>query len=275
MNITFHQVHPALQEFVDVIMCLNRTPDETIEFFQTTLPNHECYLSFEYETDFLVKKGKANDFVQAHSTTIIPPQLDKTELKGKSVKAIMVKFKSAGFFRLFKIPMPLFKNDCYNARDVMNKDFADLFERILNEETVAEKIRQVEMFLLAKARNATPFMPIDYAFEKLLFSNGNMPIHDIASIACMSMRQLQRKFSDHFGMSPKHYSKLIRFTTACRMRSSFPQFTWGDISIRCGYYDHMHLIRDFRSFAAFNPGELDENFSNANIMLFPNNSALR
>ncbi len=275
MNITFLQIHPALQEFVDVILHVNRTPGETMEYFQTTLPNHECYLSFEYETDFLVKKGKSQGFVQAHSTTIIPPQLDKTELKGSTVKAIMVKFKSCGFYRLFKIPMPLFKNECYDARDVFNKDFADLFERIQNEETLAEKTRQVELYLLAKARNATPFMPIDYASEKLLFSYGNIPIHDIAAIACMSIRQLQRKFSDYYGMSPKHYSKLIRFTTACRMRNSFPQFTWGDISIRCGYYDHMHLIRDFRSIAEFNPGELDMNFSNANIMLFPNKLHLR
>lgn len=275
MNITFYQVHPALSEFVEVIMCVNRVPDDNGEFFQTTLPNHECYLSFEYETDFLIKKGKTKEFVRAHSTTIIPPQLDKTELKGKTMKAIMVKFKSGGFFRLFKIPMPLFKNDCYNARDVLNRDFADLFQRILNTETLAEKIMLVELFLLVKARNAAPFMPIDHAFEKLFSSNGNIPINDMASIACMSIRQLQRKFLDHFGMSPKHYSKLIRFTAACRMRTSFPQFTWGEISMRCGYYDHMHLIRDFRSITEFNPRALDMNVSNSNIILFPDNLLLR
>jgi AraC-like DNA-binding protein len=271
MNITFHKVHPSLHEFVEVIMCFNRVPDDAGEFLQTALPNHECFLSFEYETDFLVKKEKGEGFVQVYSTTIIPPQLGKTELKGKTMKAIMVKFKSGSFFRLFKIPMPLFKNHCYNARDVLNKDFADLFERMLNTEHLADKIKLVEFFLLAKAMNASPFMPIDHAFEKSFSSNGNIPIHDIASIACMSIRQLQRKFLDYFGMSPKHYSKLIRFTAAHRMRTSFPQLTWGEISMRCGYYDHMHLIRDFRSIGEFNPRMLDMNVRNSDIILFPDN----
>lgn len=274
MNITFYQVHPALSEFVEAIMCIYSAPAEAREFFQTAFPSHECYLSL-YETDFLVKRGNTNGYTEAHSTTIIPPQLYKTELKGETMKAIVVKFKNGGFFRLFKIPMPLFKNDCYNARDVLNKDFADLFQRILNTGNPAEKVKLVELFLLEKAMNATPFMPIDHAFDKLLSSNGNIPIHDIASIACMSIRQLQRKFLDHFGMSPKHYSKLIRFTAACRMRTSFPQFTWGEISMRCGYYDHMHLIRDFRSITELNPRMLDMNVSNSNIILFPDNLLLR
>ncbi|QEC42585.1 helix-turn-helix domain-containing protein [Pseudobacter ginsenosidimutans] len=272
MNVAFHKVHPALSQFVEVIMCVNRGVDDAGEFLQTSLPNHECFLSFEYETDFMVRTVKTNGFVEAHTTTIIPPQLDKTELKGKTMKAIMVKFRHGGFFRLFKIPMPLFKNDCYNARDVLNKDFGDLFEQILNAEPLAEKINLVELFLLARVANATPVQPIDYAFEKLLCSNGNIPIHDIASIACMSIRQLQRRFLDHFGMSPKHYSKLVRFTTAYRMRTSLPQLTWSEISMRCGYYDQMHLIRDFRTFAAFNPGELDMNGNSSSMLLFPDHS---
>lgn len=274
MNITFHQVHPALSEFVEAIMCFNRAADEAGEFSQISLPNHECFLSFEYETDFQVRTDKTNDFAGVHTTTIIPPQLGKTEMKGRTMKAIMVRFRSGSFFRLFKIPMPLFNNDCYNARDVLHKDFNGLYESILNAESLSDKIRLVESFLLAKVATATPYLPVDYAFEKLLQSNGNIPINDIASIACMSIRQLQRKFLDHFGMSPKHYSKLVRFTTAYRMRTSSPELTWGEISMRCGYYDQMHLIRDFRTFAAFNPGDLDLNSTQSNLLLFPGQSLL-
>lgn len=274
MNITFHRVHPALHEFVDVIMSVNRLPDGNGEFFQTSLPNHECYLSFEYETDFVVKKDNATGFAHVHATTIIPPQLGKTDMKGTTMKAIMVKFKNGGFFRLFKIPMPLFHNNCFNARDVLNKEVADLYEGILNAGTVAEKIKRVELFLITKTVDAAPYLPIDHALEQLMASNGNMPIQDIASIACMSIRQLQRKFLDYFGMSPKHYSRLIRFTTACRMRNTSPQLTWGDISMRCGYYDHMHLIKDFKSITEVNPRVLDRQVNSADMILFPDNILL-
>ncbi|MGN6420786.1 MAG: helix-turn-helix domain-containing protein [Pseudobacter sp.] len=269
MNITFHKVHPALSEFVEAIFCLNRVSDEAGDYIQTSLPSHECFLSFEYETDFQVRTDKTNGFSRFHCTTIIPPQLGKTELKGKTLKSIIVKFRSGSFFRLFKVPMSLFNNDCYNARDVLHKEFADLFERIVNAESLVEKIKQVEIFLLTCAANASPYLPVDYAFEKLLHSNGNVAVNDIASIACMSMRQLQRKFLENFGMSPKHYSKLVRFTKAYRMRTLLPQLTWGEISMRCGYYDQMHLIRDFKTFAAFNPGDMDMNRNMSGLILLP------
>lgn len=269
MNITQYHVHPALTTFVECIFYFSRAAHEQGEFSQTALPNHECFLSFEFDTDFLVKKSKAEDFVRPHPTTIIPPQLTKTEIRGKTIKAIMVKFRNGGFFRLFKIPIPHFNNDCYNAKDVLNKDFADLYDKIIESDGIENKIEALELFLLKKVTTAKPFTPMDYAVEKLLLYQGNMPIKDLASTSCMSIRQLQRKFMEQYGLSPKLYSKFIRFTNAQRMRTLFPHITWGEISVRCGYFDQMHLIHDFKSIATLNPCELDMNVSDANILLFP------
>jgi AraC-like DNA-binding protein len=275
MNITKHQVHPALKEFVETIFCFNRGAHENGDFSQTALPSHECFLSFEYDTDFLIKKNESENFVRSHLTTIIPPQLLKTEIKGKTIKAIMIKFKNGGFFRLFKIPIPHFKNECYNARDVFDKDFTELYEQIMEVDELETKIKVVELFLLKKVKQARPFMPVDFVAEKLSLNNGNVPILDLASCACMSVRQLQRKFMEQFGLSPKHYSKFIRFTNAYQMRTLFPHLTWGEISMRCGYFDQMHLIHDFQSIASLNPCELDMNISKSNILLVPANQPIK
>lgn len=256
MNITKHQVHPALKEFIDAIFSMSRDAHEEGTFFQTALPNYECFLSFELETDFLVKKGDSKNFVPLYSTTVIPPQFIKSEIKGKSIKAILVKFKNGGFFRLFKVPIPNFNNSCYNARDIFDKDFSEILAKIMEFESLESRIKVVEGFLLKKVRGCKPTISLDFLVDKLALNHGNTPILELASHACMSVRQLQRKFIERYGISPKHYSKFIRYTEACQIKTRNPQLTWGEISLRCGYFDQMHLIHDFKSITGQTPYEL-------------------
>lgn len=273
MNIKPYPVHPALKEFVETIFQACTNPNQEEEILQTSLPTYECFIGFEYDTDFLVKNIKASEFIPIHKATIIPPQLDITLMRGKSMKAVMVKFKQGGFFRLFKIPFTEFNNECHNARTVLGKSFAILHESILNAENVDLKVRLVEAFLLKKAASSSSSMPIDRIIDHIFINNGNIPIMDLASNACMSIRQLQRKFLEQFGLSPKHYSRLIRFNNAHRMKILSPDLTWGEISIRCGYFDQMHMIRDFKSIAALNPCQLDTKASQSHLLTLSSGAA--
>lgn len=273
MNIRPYHVHPALQEFVETIFQVSTDADQDEEILQTSLPTYECFLGFEYDTDFLVKNIKASEFIPIHNATIIPPQLDTTLMRGRTMKAVMVKFKHGGFFRLFKIPFTEFNNECHNARTVLDKSFTRLHENILNAENVDAKVSLLEAFLLKKAASSNSSMPIDRIVDHIFMNNGNVPIMDLASNACMSIRQLQRKFLEQFGLSPKHYSRLIRFNNAHRMKILSPNLTWGEISIRCGYFDQMHLIHDFKSIAALNPCQLDTKVSQSHLLTFTSGAA--
>lgn len=274
MDITHYQIHPALKGCVASIFTMSRNADENGEFVQTAIPSHECYLSFEFDTDFSVKNSITGVFSPTHQTTIIPPQLINTEISGKTIKAIMLKFKHAGFYRMFKVPIKQFNNECHNARDVFHREFVDLYDRMMGTAGLAAKVKVLESYLLKKVPTAEPYMPIDYAVERLLFNHGNIPIAGLASSACMSVRQLQRKFMERFGLSPKHFSKFIRFGNAYHMRNLFPELTWGQISTQCGYFDQMHLIHDFKSIAALNPCELDDKMSASAILLIPSTELL-
>jgi AraC-like DNA-binding protein len=268
--VKYKGLHPALKEFVESIFYMSRDADEDGFFFQVALPNYECFLSFECDTDFVVRKGGDLDFSPLYSATVIPPQLVKTEIKGKNIKAIIVKFKDGGFYRLFKIPIPLFHNKCCNAKDVFDCEFSIIYDQIMEHIDPEKKMRAVEDFLLKKVINCKPFTPLDLAAKKILLSQGNTPILDLASNACMSVRQMQRKFMEQFGLSPKHYSKFIRYNNARQMKALFPNLTWGEISLRCGYFDQMHLIHDFKSITGFTPFELVIHPLNSNAFEDPN-----
>lgn len=44
------------------------------------------------------------------------------------------------------------------------------------------------------------------------------------------------------GISPKHFSKVVRFENAFRMKTKAPNLDWPSIAFRCGYYDYQHLV---------------------------------
>jgi AraC-like DNA-binding protein len=127
--------------------------------------------------------------------------------------------------------------------------------------------RIVEFYLLKRVEKLKPLLPVDRAMSELVKSQGKMPMDEIAALACMSLRQFERKCHERLGMSPKQYATLIRFCKAYQMKELFPQKTWTEIAYHSGYYDQMHFIRDFKRFAGITPSFIQEDELKATIRL--------
>ncbi len=59
-------------------------------------------------------------------------------------------------------------------------------------------------------------------------------------------------------MNPKMYARILKFSKAYRLREAFPQLTWIKIAHESGYFDQMHMIRDFKIFAGVNPSAIEQ-----------------
>ncbi len=70
------------------------------------------------------------------------------------------------------------------------------------------------------------------------------------SLGC-SPRTLERSFHRWVGVSPKEFSRLLRFQRALRL--SAPGVSWAAVAAQAGYTDQAHLGRDFRQFAGASP----------------------
>ncbi len=57
-------------------------------------------------------------------------------------------------------------------------------------------------------------------------------------------------------MGPKHYAKVARFAFALSLKTARPSRTWADVSQRAGYFDQMHLVKDFKSLTEAPPSRL-------------------
>jgi AraC-like DNA-binding protein len=77
-----------------------------------------------------------------------------------------------------------------------------------------------------------------------------------ASMACLSLRQFERNFSDRVGISPKLFVRIVRFENSMKIKNKSREKSWAEIALECDYTDSSHMLREFRQFAEFTPGSL-------------------
>jgi AraC-like DNA-binding protein len=86
---------------------------------------------------------------------------------------------------------------------------------------------------------------------------GNIAVDQLAKLNCTTVRQLERTFKCHIGLSPKQYINIIRFKFAQQLiASSYPERNLVDIAFECGYYDHAHLSNEIKRYTGVAPSKL-------------------
>ena len=84
---------------------------------------------------------------------------------------------------------------------------------------------------------------------------GTVSIDALARACGLGPRQLERRFLDEVGVSPKAFARIVRFQQALRaLRAGTPP---ADVAAACGYADQPHLAREFRRFAGTHAGEVN------------------
>lgn len=97
---------------------------------------------------------------------------------------------------------------------------------------------------------------IDHCVDKIINSRGTMRITDISNDIGISERLLRKKFNKSIGMSPKQYSRIVRFQDIISdvlYGKKFQKDNHTDF-MDFSYYDDSHLIKDFKFFTQMTPG---------------------
>ena len=81
---------------------------------------------------------------------------------------------------------------------------------------------------------------------------GMIPVGVLAAGAGLGTRQLERRFLDEVGMTPKRLARISRFQRVFHAMERRP-VGWTRVAVECGYYDSSHLVRDFQEFAGDAP----------------------
>lgn len=167
----------------------------------------------------------------------------------------VVSFQPSGFHRLFSLSMTELTDRVYEASELMGGEVCLLHERLYQSASLNEMARLTESFLLKRLATVQPFHAVQLASTGILDHHGRVRLDDLVQKAGLSQRQFERKFIEQVGMGPKLYCRVSRLNNAIRLKEERPDHTWTDITYLAGYFDQMHLIKDFKLLAGATPSE--------------------
>lgn len=214
---------------------------------------------FFYPCDRItVKRAYEKKEKEVPQAIIGGPTSERMDLRfGYHHHVIKVSFQPGGLYRMLGIPMEsLLGKDGIDARDVWGNQINLILEQLSESDSFDNMKLIIEQFLLSKSIRLKKFLPIDSAMFMLVKGGGLIPIDQVASASCLSNRQFERVFKNRIGLSPKFFSRLVRFSRAWLIKENQPDIGWLQLANKCGYHDQMHFIRDFKEFTGENPTEI-------------------
>ncbi|MEJ7768637.1 MAG: helix-turn-helix domain-containing protein [Chitinophagaceae bacterium] len=167
-----------------------------------------------------------------------------------------VNFRPSGFNKIFGLPSGEITNRIIHAEDILGAGVKRLFEQLCTAEGLEEMAALAETYLLGYLKKQKLFDSNDRITSisnRIISSSGTMRVENLAYDANMSNRSFERHFTAQIGLSPKLFCCISRFSHALALKLKNPEMDWISITNQCGYFDQMHLIKDFKRFSGNTP----------------------
>lgn len=164
-------------------------------------------------------------------------------------------FRVLALWRLLGIP-PAELTDCDgDATAVLGWWVAELWSRLRDAQSFSQRILVATEKLLSFVSGERRLTSVMSTVHRLLPSGESARIVQVARESAMSTRSYERRFAAEIGFSPKMFARLARFEKAVDLKR-LGRNSWLNVSHDLGYFDQMHMIRDFRLFGGDTPGRL-------------------
>jgi AraC-like DNA-binding protein len=164
--------------------------------------------------------------------------------------------KPLALWQLFRIPPAEIADENGEGTDLLGIGLSTLWLELSECRSFRERILTAEKYLLPFAINATPKTLILKTAHYAYRNDGLIRIEDLANHSGLSLRQYERRFATEIGFTPKLFARITRFQMALDTKRRAPQRSWMYIAHQLGYFDQMHMVRDFQSLGGALPGEI-------------------
>jgi AraC-like DNA-binding protein len=213
------------------------------------------FLEFYLQDPYIVRIGNAAaPEVVPRSVVVGPCTQPRAQLVlCGNLDVFTIQFRPAGFHRLFRTPMDEFADQAFEARSVIGLKLGDLEQKLACASSFGERACVASDFLFDCLTGRPGGDAVAAVANRFLSERGALGVGDAAAEAGLSVRQFERRFSEQVGVPPKLYTRIVRFHAALEAKMRAPRQLWTDIAHDFGYYDQMHMVRDFEDFTGENP----------------------
>lgn len=258
-------VHPALRSLIRNIVIINADfGNLPVKLEGDFMPSPDQAMFINLYSRFKSKKSGEQGFNGVTACTLIGAQVTPFKLRAEeSHIAVTIIFQPGGLNRFLNVPMTEIFDNGFSAREIIGREIEELLEKCHDTISKDELGDIVQSYFLRKLPKVKEVLPIDYALNHLLI-NHNSSLDHLAGMACMSIRNFERKCKERLGMPAKMFARIARFNKAYKIVSSKSVISWTDLTYEVGYYDQSHFIKDFKEFARITPTLLHKELAEGN-----------
>jgi AraC-like DNA-binding protein len=259
---SFYRVQPVLQPFINYFAVRSFDTRGNV-FPKAMIADNEILINFLLKAPIFGFEASNNwDYrLNKHNQTECYISSIQTFTKGfllfKNENTILtIHFKPTGFYHIFNISPKELKEFMGETVSILGVEIARLHEQMLEVNNIEKCITLAEVYLLKKYSSHKPRyrnVGIQKAADLLLQQKGIYAIARLANELNLTQQTLEIQFQTQVGIDPKSFCRLTRFKHAIHTKLYNAAFTWTHIAHACGYYDQMHMIKDFKKMSEFSP----------------------
>lgn len=212
--------------------------------------------------DIIVSLGDSsleNGF-QPNMPYVIGAQTESFKPPGKGhIKMLGIRFKPAVFKLFTKVSASEFTNqqkiDIFSFQSLFDLSFYDRVEEAIADNLPMNAIiGMIEQFLIDKL----PLLPtidkrVQHALSLIQTYSGNLSIDKLAAESCLSERQLERRFKEDVGVSPKIFSRIVKIREVHKRLNTGTWTNLHELAWDFGYFDNAHLTKEYLRFSGTLP----------------------
>jgi AraC-like DNA-binding protein len=174
---------------------------------------------------------------------------------------LVVVLQPYGIYALLRMAATEFNDSVVNLNELFGIDATCLEEQVLSATDTKSRINFIESFLFKKLTGATdPDKVLTGALKLINDHKGNITIAHLLDALPVTERQLERKFKDYTGISPKRFADTIRLQHFLKLLQNHPSNSKiAEAVYEGGYYDQAHLNNYFKRSIGLTPSQYKAN----------------
>ncbi len=166
-----------------------------------------------------------------------------------AVAVVGIRFKPAGAWAFTGAPL----SSCTDVRlDLAtlhgHAAAAELAAQLRASNDAGERIAALSRYVAAQIalREGRRDLAVEACVERLLESDGRVGVARLGALAGLGERQLQRRFAEVVGISPRTLAVVARLRRVFEALRDAPWSSWSERAQAAGFFDHPQMARDFR-----------------------------
>jgi AraC-like DNA-binding protein len=163
-----------------------------------------------------------------------------------------IRFRAAGMSRLLRVPLAEFNDASVSLKDVYKiAPEAGQLEPL----TMQERVNMLDRWMLKHTTFSSKPETWEFCLNRIIARSGNVNVYDLSREAGISQKQMERKFIEKVGPTPKQFAQLLKFRKLREYLETKDDESLANVATDFNFTDHAHLTRFFKKFAQLTPTE--------------------